>query len=579
MAWHFGLTTLDGTAIGEIQNAYERRLTIPLNGLPTASFRIRLDNPLANEITDLAGDVRLKVYQDSTLRFHGELTGAEEIGADGASLACTFAGPLWRLQKRMCLNALVPPDPNAVSFVSTDRAQILKTLLDRANAVSETGIQGGTYAALYPALAGEWNYKPLAEAFTEMAASGAFFFETATGAVALDNFNGMGVGDTLIGRAASAGGTWSVSGGGGGDTHPWVGYGGTGIARTAVSDVDVDSGRWGFLSSGPYTNVLVQTDVYYPGAIGAVKMGVLARYSSFNDYIMATLDCLSPVSKLSVKMETTANSIEILGTSEEYELSSGVAYTIRLQVNTAGQWALWFWQAGGTQPSAPILSGQHDDLISPGGLLDDGKVGIYDVNATATAVTRIYDSFMADGLTQPMDIQGLDFELVPIEYAAGKVATLNVDDSLGTDRPEAIFEYGSGSRSAKSYKRAISREGIVNLAYSLGDSVRVAFDIESQAARGLFEEVIASDVVDPGLRQVLVNDHVRVRKVPREIITFEPSTNAPVYGTDYVVGDTVRARAKFNDVARFNVTVRVYGIELNIDEEGKEVLVPTLVQE
>lgn len=577
MAWTFVLTTLDGTNIGGVLNADDRGVSLALNGPQTAKFTIGLDNPLASAITDLKGDVRLKVYQGSTLRFNGELTSAEESGvgyrrvftrdtlvnlgyslgdtvrvgldldsqaarglfeevvpsdfADAGlrqafvneftrvrsipretitlealsdqepTLACNFAGPLWRLQKRLCGQAT-----DGITFASTDRAQIVKQLIDTANAIADTGIRTtGTIDTLYPAGAGPWIYKPIAEAIVEMANTGAFFVETASGALALDNFNGMTVGASLIGRPASAGGIWAVDGGGGGDTHPFVGYVGTAIARTAVSDISIHAGRWAVLGSVPtheYTNVLVQADVSYPGAYGAVKSGVVARYTDTNNHIMATLDALSPVSKLSVMKETTADSVVTLGTSEEYSLNSGALYTMRLQINTAGQWALWFWPTGDPVPSAPVLFGQHDDLSSTGSLAT-GRVGLYDVNATATAITRIYDEFKADTLTQPMDLQGLDFNIVPTEPTPDGLgiqhATISIEEAVGTSKPNVIFESG------------------------------------------------------PEVRP----------------------DNRPEFG-DYDVGDTITARASYNGTVRFNGTARVQGVDIGINKEGKEDHLPDL---
>jgi len=242
-------------------------------------------------------------------------------------------------------------------------------------------------------------------------------------------------------------------------------------------------------------------DMNYPGD-GNTHQGVVMRHSTSSKFVSATLDSYQGSTRTNyitfsrVAPVAGGTGIQVPAPSD---LQAGISvfYTIRLQVAASGEWQIWFWETGGSPLSAPYMTGQ-DSTLATGGELDTGKVGLIDWNDGSTT-SRLYDSFSADTLVEgTFGIQGLDFELVPIEFSSGKIATLNVYEALGSDKPNAVFE-------------------------------------------------------NPAV--------------------------APVYGTDYVVGDTVRMRAKYNGVSRLNGTVRVYGVELVIDDEGKEQITPTLIAE
>jgi hypothetical protein len=247
---------------------------------------------------------------------------------------------------------------------------------------------------------------------------------------------------------------------------------------------------------------MAQVDMNWPGVLGNyIRQGVFMRYVSTTQYAVAMLDSVSPTPKINFQIVYPGQpSPGFWATTDPgIELQAGITvfYTLRMAVAASGEWQIWFYETG-SPSAAPLLAGQ-DDALATGGGLETGKVGLYDRNSTVTPTSRLYDSFRADSLVEgTFGLQGLDFELVPIEFSGGKIATLNVSAALGADKPNAIFE--------------------------------------------------------------------------------NPAT-APVYGTDYVVGDTVRMRAKYNGVTRLNGTVRVYGIELVIDDEGKETVVPTLIAE
>jgi hypothetical protein len=176
-----------------------------------------------------------------------------------------------------------------------------------------------------------------------------------------------------------------------------------------------------------------------------------------------------------------------------------------------------------------------------------------------------------------------------------RIGLLDTAPILGTLKPDAIFEYGTGRANVASYKRQVGREGLLTQAMcsvsGWPDSIEKydsdpgpgitlsnkysmveVGDTTAINARGLFEEVVNdAGILDDGLRTNLAQFHVDVRKNPRQIITFKPRTGAsPRPFVDYNVGDSVRARAVVSGTLRFDALFRIWGITFDVDGNGNE---------
>ncbi len=176
-----------------------------------------------------------------------------------------------------------------------------------------------------------------------------------------------------------------------------------------------------------------------------------------------------------------------------------------------------------------------------------------------------------------------------------RIGLLDVAPIIGGSQPDAIFEYGTGHANVETYKRSVSREGLLTSALisvsGWPDSVEKwdhdsdpltaavdkyslieVDDATAQNARGLFEEVVNdAGILDDTLRQGVAQFHVDIRKNPRQLITFKPVVNArPAPFVHYEVGDTVRARAVVNGILRFDANFRIWGITFDVDQNGNE---------
>lgn len=132
--WRFVLTDKSFIPLGEILNAYSRHVVLPLNKLATASMRVRLDNPLADELLGCKGWI--KGYRQGQLEYFGPVISAEETADEqGAGVAINSVDAGWVFQKR-----LVGKSTTGTAFTSTDRAQIVKSLIQTADAEDNTHI-------------------------------------------------------------------------------------------------------------------------------------------------------------------------------------------------------------------------------------------------------------------------------------------------------------------------------------------------------------------------------------------------------------------------------------------------------
>lgn len=122
--WRFEVTDSNYVRVGELLNADERRVTLPLNKVDTASFKLRLDNPLADIL--MTGGAYVKGYRNNILRFYGPVVSAEESADNtGQTIVVTAASPAWFFAHRWVTTNLP-----YVTVGTTDRAQLFSTWVD-----------------------------------------------------------------------------------------------------------------------------------------------------------------------------------------------------------------------------------------------------------------------------------------------------------------------------------------------------------------------------------------------------------------------------------------------------------------
>jgi hypothetical protein len=194
---------------------------------------------------------------------------------------------------------------------------------------------------------------------------------------------------------------------------------------------------------------------------------------------------------------------------------------------------------------------------------------------------------------------GFDWRLVPFdnfdasmgEISTDKIAEWQAFPLMGSDRPAAVFEYGTGRLNVQDFKRTIDRQGQATKVYhnaaagpdAPGYPTVSAVDFEAALNWGILEDVAIGDLELLSFRQRLVDEHIRVRSKPRQIIEFTPHIfvpgRMPSYGIDYEIGDNVRVRIHHTDRMQFDGYIRVWGVSFEIDDAGVERVAITMAEE
>jgi hypothetical protein len=182
--WRIVLCDHDGTNLGELTQATDRKITFPLNRPPTVGFTAKVDDPLAQYLT--RDDLTLvKVYLDvpnsaagPVLMFCGPIISHDKARtAGGGTIAVLASGPAWRLAKRVIgtniTGCTLTPDVGAGTGDLV--RQIIGTLNTGAGdpywcTRGDTNIRvpAGPIAAGNPYTVGPWYYRPVLEAINEM---------------------------------------------------------------------------------------------------------------------------------------------------------------------------------------------------------------------------------------------------------------------------------------------------------------------------------------------------------------------------------------------------------------------------
>lgn len=234
-------------------------------------------------------------------------------------------------------------------------------------------------------------------------------------------------------------------------------------------------------------------------------------------------------------------------------------------------------EGGGVVPNYNTATGLSVDTSAGAGSA---------ITYTAGPYAKIYD--IITELATAYD--GFDWRVLPVDNWSNNAITSNkiglffAAPFIGIQRPEAILEWGGGRYNMKSYTRTTSRDAQANKVFHIagagpdapGYPVVSQTDPASVATYSTLEELATADLSDLSLRQQLVNEHIRVRAQPRQVISITPHINptgsgrVPDIGTDYEVGDFIRARILYGATTRLDAMVRVWGATFEIDVNGVE---------
>ena len=227
------------------------------------------------------------------------------------------------------------------------------------------------------------------------------------------------------------------------------------------------------------------------------------------------------------------------------------------------------------------------------------STGTFSPHTSGSAITYKAGPFrplleIVQELSQALD--GFDWRIHPTEtwtngglIIGSQPGAIEMKTIIGTEKNNAVFEYGIGTRAnVLSYTKTRTRDAQATRVFHAPstDNVIMAEDQTASAQWGLLEDVVAADLNDTTMRNKLVQEHVKVRKQPRDLVKMTPHIDPGVTGrlprpfADYDIGDIVTFRAVHNKTVRFAGKLRVYGITINVEQEtGFERVTLTLEDE
>jgi hypothetical protein len=192
---------------------------------------------------------------------------------------------------------------------------------------------------------------------------------------------------------------------------------------------------------------------------------------------------------------------------------------------------------------------------------------------------------------------GFDFwqEYVdPRTGSAGTALTGNIGIApiKGTTKTNVVFEYGTAQPNAQGYRFLTDTTNMITRAVSLppdfpdnrGLKVVALNDATRAAVVGYRQELIDSDLSIDTLRTGLAQEHLDIRKNPRRLFEITPyvqvdNKRVPEALVDYDTGDIIRGRVLDHDNILIDGNVRVYGIQIEVGDDGVQTDTLTLVSE
>lgn len=198
-------------------------------------------------------------------------------------------------------------------------------------------------------------------------------------------------------------------------------------------------------------------------------------------------------------------------------------------------------------------------------------------------------------------INGFDWFISPLEgdetatagsWTVPLIGTFEANNAFGTTRTNTVFEFeGDGQHNVRTINYIRDLNDLVNKAYHIPNDLETEAVLEASNGaslehRGRFETTAdAFGLTDTGLRTAWLEEVIRVKKNPRNVVTMtldidDGTGRVPALGTDYWLGDLVTARAKLPTGEQlFSGNVRVYGVEISIAESGTATITPTFLDE
>lgn len=179
--------------------------------------------------------------------------------------------------------------------------------------------------------------------------------------------------------------------------------------------------------------------------------------------------------------------------------------------------------------------------------------------------------------------EGFDWYVQPQEANSSKIGRLIMQDIIGALQSNAAFEWGGGLNNVAKYNRTVDVTNLISEAWNIssagpeatGSPTVQKISEEAAAKWGLMEAMVPLSALNITLREAIALEALNYRKKPRQVVTFEPSTDdgtgrVPQFEKDFGLGDSVPLRIVYNKVQHLYAAMRCWGASFAVDENGKE---------
>jgi hypothetical protein len=551
--------------IGELAAATDRRFSFKLNQPQTISFNLPLTDGLADDIVSLTNDALsipiIKLYRDTTLMMVCEIVSAE-ITSQGqtATLAIVATETMWnRLSKRM-----IPDSKRALGYRVSSTVDRTKEVMTQLDHINQTPVQ------TIPST--------IQTTFTDQAAGA-----TPTGwALGTAFWTGTGAASSLTKQTSGSWDTDSASG--------FMRFTGTKDSSTTQRTISArtPTGTSG-ISVVPGAVYTARTTLRTTTAVTGTNNGIYVQIAWYKSdgtasAVQATTVGQPPILTTNGTTATLYDSGVAPSDAAYATVFFIVTTNVTSQSFSYGLDNVFF----GPAPHTGIVSGSSAGWTS-GDIFAGGP--------------WYYKPFMEFVQEAALTAGGFDFWQTPLDpvtnngnsgtFTVGAAATTAWTTSTsykGQTRSNVIFEYGTGKHNVTEYRFTLSGDGLINTAYALppgfpsgGSGTVSKADSTGTTRQRAREEVVSSDLQSDTARQQIVDAHVSVRQRYKRVFSFIPQvedgSRTPQFGADYVIGDWVTARVQDYNNLSIDSTVRVYGADVEVDQNGFVRTTLTLVQE
>lgn len=530
-SWTFVLCDHEGTALGDLAKARNRKLTYTRNAAHQVEFDLDIDDDRASDLVDelkTLGIPRLQCYRDGVLRAHAfwqPMTeqGVADQGAGAGPMHCTFRGPFAKYENFYT--------SQSVTITAADAGGLALGLIKAADAASSqpARLKGGDIETTVDRDR-IFEHKQIAEAIQELTnVDDGFDFDERLTILPSD--------EIVFYTNLVKNGSYETSA-----TDGWTAFNTPTLVSTAAI----------FATNGAKVLQILRTGV----TTDAGQDQPVSVISGQRYYMRADVYLTAETQVADLWL---SDGVGFTGVDKLIETVTGIVGAATLEAEfVASATTTWYIKTSARDTAASPSVSVFFDSVMLVPITEEGERPTYfdgdSPNARWTGTVR---NSTSEVLVEESDV----------------LAYFDVFAQMGSDISNSVFfEFGDGTRQTA---LSMDRQTLppLNRVRVLGDDGIYAEvqDAASIERYGLYMGVASASDGTVTWQTLRDRAFALLRPSPLEIVTCQPDpTSAPQPFDDYYLGDTVGVRAREGSLD-LDTTARINSIEIDLDDEGNEI--------